>query len=78
MDYLIAGFSVSRSFREAPQFAEEIQAVLKEDLPVASAAKRVWERLWTDERRAQVRTGVVILYVSLCNTLPEGRLLIFI
>ena len=48
------GFSVSRSFREAPQVADEIQAVLKEDLPVAAAAKRVWERLWDDDKRAQV------------------------
>ena len=51
------GFSVSRSFREAPQVADEIQAVLKEDLPVAAAAKRVWERLWDDDKRAQVGVG---------------------
>ena len=51
---LMTGFSVSRSFREAPQFADEIQAVLKEGLTVTAASKRVWERLWTDEKRAQV------------------------
>jgi hypothetical protein len=52
---LLAGFSVSRSFREAPQMADAIQAVLKEGLPVPQAAQRVWEKLWTTERRAQVR-----------------------
>ena len=35
--------------------AEEIQATLRENLPVKAAAKRVWDRLWTDDRRAQVR-----------------------
>ncbi|KAG2502103.1 hypothetical protein HYH03_000595 [Edaphochlamys debaryana] len=47
------GFSVSRSFREAPNVADEIQAVLREGLDVASASKRVWERLWPQERRTQ-------------------------
>lgn len=47
------GFSVSRSFREAPQVAEEMAAVLKAGLPVPEAAQRVWERLWPQEKRAQ-------------------------
>ena len=48
------GFSISRSFREAPHVADEIQATLRENLPVNAASKRVWERLWNDDRRAQV------------------------
>ncbi|GAX80966.1 hypothetical protein CEUSTIGMA_g8401.t1 [Chlamydomonas eustigma] len=47
------GFSVSRSFREAPRVADEIQAAIKEGLPVPLAAKRVWQQLWPSERRAQ-------------------------
>ncbi len=52
------GFSVSRSFREAPKFADEIQAVLKDGLDVPRASRRVWEKLWTTEGRAQVREAV--------------------
>ncbi|KXZ48182.1 hypothetical protein GPECTOR_30g278 [Gonium pectorale] len=47
------GFSVSRSFREAPGVADEIAAVLRDGLGVAEASKRVWERLWPLEKRTQ-------------------------
>lgn len=47
------GFSVSRSFREAPRVAEEMAAVLSAGLPVPQAAARVWDRLWPQENRTQ-------------------------
>lgn len=50
------GFSVSRSFREAPRVADEIMAVLKEGLTVEAASSRVWAKLWPLEKRTQVGT----------------------
>ncbi|GIL85682.1 hypothetical protein Vretimale_13250 [Volvox reticuliferus] len=47
------GFSVSRSFREAPLVAEEITAALREGLDVAAASQRVWDKLWPTEKRTQ-------------------------
>ncbi|KAG2438618.1 hypothetical protein HXX76_005167 [Chlamydomonas incerta] len=47
------GFSVSRSFREAPQVADELQAALRDGLDVTAASRRVWERLWPQEKRTQ-------------------------
>ncbi|GLC71022.1 hypothetical protein PLESTF_001061800 [Pleodorina starrii] len=47
------GFSVSRSFREAPVVAEEISAALGAGLGVAEASRRVWDRLWPLEKRTQ-------------------------
>lgn len=47
------GFSVSRSFREAPGVAAELASVLKERLTVPQASQRVWEKLWPQEKRAQ-------------------------
>jgi lycopene epsilon-cyclase len=47
------GFSLARSFREAPKIADELQAVLNEGLEVKDASKRVWEKLWPLEKRAQ-------------------------
>lgn len=51
------GFSVSRSFREAPAFADELARAVREGVPVAEASRRVWDKLWPEERRAQVRGG---------------------
>ncbi len=51
------GFSVSRSFREAPAFADELARAVREGVPVAEASRRVWGKLWPEERRAQVRGG---------------------
>ncbi|PNH06127.1 Lycopene epsilon cyclase, chloroplastic [Tetrabaena socialis] len=47
------GFSVSRSFREAPLVAAEIEAALGAGLSVADASKRVWDKLWPMEKRTQ-------------------------
>ncbi|MEW5303919.1 MAG: hypothetical protein WDW36_006565 [Sanguina aurantia] len=47
------GFSVSRSFREAPRVADEIMAVLQEGLTVQAASSRVWAKLWPLEKRTQ-------------------------
>lgn len=47
------GFSVSRSFREAPAFADELARAVREGVPVAEASRRVWDKLWPEERRAQ-------------------------
>ncbi|GFR43330.1 hypothetical protein Agub_g4400 [Astrephomene gubernaculifera] len=53
------GFSVSRSFREAPRVAEEIVAALAVDaacggrLGAQGVSKRVWDALWPQEKRTQ-------------------------
>ncbi|KAF5831977.1 lycopene cyclase protein-domain-containing protein [Dunaliella salina] len=48
------GFSVSRSFREAPRLADQIAASLsKPDQDVRKTAAQVWEALWPQEKRTQ-------------------------
>lgn len=47
------GFSLARSFREAPKIADELLAVLNEGVQVKDASQRVWEKLWPLEKRAQ-------------------------
>nr|QBY35646.1 lycopene epsilon-cyclase [Dunaliella salina] len=48
------GFSVSRSFREAPGLADQIAASLrKPDQSVQQTAAQVWEALWPQEKRTQ-------------------------
>ncbi|KAG1669050.1 hypothetical protein FOA52_003968 [Chlamydomonas sp. UWO 241] len=47
------GYSVARSFREAPGVADEMVASLRGGLSVPDASARVWERLWPQEKRTQ-------------------------
>lgn len=47
------GFSVSRSFREAPLLADEVVSALSKNLPVADTANKVWATLWPQEKRTQ-------------------------
>lgn len=48
------GFSVARSFREAPAMADALEGVLKQGLSVADASTSVWATLWPQEKRTQV------------------------
>ncbi|GFH18887.1 chloroplast lycopene epsilon-cyclase [Haematococcus lacustris] len=47
------GFSVSRSFREAPRVADELAACIRAGLGVRQASARVWSTLWPQEKRTQ-------------------------
>lgn len=49
-----AGYSLTRSLREAPSMARAIRAALEEQSSHADAARFVWEALWTQEKRRQV------------------------
>lgn len=51
------GYSITRSLREAPAFARACRLALEEQPSSAAAVRFVWEALWTQERRRQVRGG---------------------
>lgn len=48
------GYSIARSLREAPNFAEEVATLLKKRQAVGDTAEGVWEALWPAEKRRQV------------------------
>ena len=48
------GYSIARSLREAPIFAEEVATLLKKKQAVGVTAEGVWEALWPPEKRRQV------------------------
>lgn len=48
------GYSIARSLREAPNFAEEVATLLKKRQAVGDTAEGVWEALWPPEKRRQV------------------------
>ncbi|KAL4551185.1 hypothetical protein Ndes2526B_g05490 [Nannochloris sp. 'desiccata'] len=47
------GYSIARSLREAPAMAAALAAALEEQPSSKSAAKFVWDALWTQEKRRQ-------------------------
>ena len=49
------GYSITRSLREAPAVARAVRVALDEQPSAAAAVRFVWEALWTQERRRQVR-----------------------
>jgi hypothetical protein len=49
-----AGFSVSRSLRQAPEFAAAAAAALAAGGSVQQVSSAVWQQLWSKERRQQV------------------------
>lgn len=51
------GYSITRSLREAPAVARACAQALTEQPSSAAAVRFVWEALWTQERRRQVRAG---------------------
>ena len=48
------GYSITRSLREAPALAADIQAILARGLPLGATAEATWHALWTPEKRRQV------------------------
>ena len=50
------GYSITRSLREAPDVARAIKVALQEQPSSLAAVRFVWEALWTQERRRQVRS----------------------
>jgi hypothetical protein len=53
-----AGFSVSRSLREAPAVADAAVAALAAGGDVRATAAAVWQQLWPQEKRRQVGGGL--------------------
>ena len=49
-----AGYSISRSLREAPGMASAIAQALQSQTSVSSMAEGVWNHLWPQEKRRQV------------------------
>ncbi len=49
------GYSIARSLREAPAFAEEVANLLRKQQAVGDTAESVWDALWPQEKRRQVR-----------------------
>jgi lycopene epsilon-cyclase len=47
------GYSIARSLREAPTMAAAVAVALEEQASSKSAAKFVWDALWTQEKRRQ-------------------------
>ncbi len=48
------GYSIARSLREAPAFAEEVANLLRKQQAVGDTAESVWDALWPQEKRRQV------------------------
>lgn len=48
------GYSIARSLREAPTFAQDVATLLKKKQAVGDTAESVWEALWPPEKRRQV------------------------
>lgn len=47
------GYSIARSLREAPAFAEEVANLLRKQQAVGDTAESVWDALWPQEKRRQ-------------------------
>lgn len=61
------GFSVSRSLRQAPEFAEVATAALQGGGSAADVSSAVWASLWSQERRQQVNMAVTAeKYSTMC------------
>lgn len=48
------GYSIARSLREAPAFAQEVANLLSKQQAVGDTAESVWDALWPQEKRRQV------------------------
>lgn len=48
------GYSIARSLREAPTFAQEVATLLRQQHAVGDTAESVWDALWPQEKRRQV------------------------
>ena len=48
------GYSIARSLREAPAFAQEVANLLRKQQAVGDTAESVWDALWPQEKRRQV------------------------
>lgn len=48
------GYSIARSLREAPAFAQEVASLLRKQQAVGDTAESVWDALWPQEKRRQV------------------------
>lgn len=49
-----AGYSITRSLREAPALASDLARILQRRLPLGQTAEAAWQALWTPEKRRQV------------------------
>ncbi|KAL3158840.1 hypothetical protein ABBQ32_011564 [Trebouxia sp. C0010 RCD-2024] len=47
------GYSIARSLREAPAFAQEVASLLRKQQAVGDTAESVWDALWPQEKRRQ-------------------------
>lgn len=70
------GYSITRSLREAPAVARAVRVALDEQPSSAAAVRFVWEALWTQERRRQVRgpgwdgQGIRRMFSALHHCMP--------
>ena len=55
------GYSIARSLREAPTFAQEVATLLQQQQAVGATAESVWDALWPQEKRRQVCSAVGVL-----------------
>ena len=49
------GYSIARSLRKAPAFAQEVATLLRKQQAVGDTAESVWDALWPQEKRRQVQ-----------------------
>ena len=64
------GYSIVRSLREAPELASSMAAILQKQLPVAETSSQVWNALWPQEKRKQVRLTTTPSSHWECRTTP--------
>ena len=55
------GYSIARSLREAPAFAEEVATLLRKQQAVGDTAESVWDALWPQEKRRQVQSNPLMV-----------------
>eukprot|EP00197_Chlamydomonas_leiostraca_P003236 CAMPEP_0202871926 /NCGR_PEP_ID=MMETSP1391-20130828/20025_1 /ASSEMBLY_ACC=CAM_ASM_000867 /TAXON_ID=1034604 /ORGANISM="Chlamydomonas leiostraca, Strain SAG 11-49" /LENGTH=562 /DNA_ID=CAMNT_0049552851 /DNA_START=119 /DNA_END=1807 /DNA_ORIENTATION=- len=65
------GFSISRSFREAPGVADELVAAVRGGKGVKEAAAAVWQKLWPQEKRTQTAFHVFGMELLATLDLPS-------
>ena len=58
------GYSIARSLREAPAFAEEVASLLRKQQAVGDTAESVWDALWPQEKRRQVGPACLVVGVA--------------
>ena len=67
------GYSIARSLREAPAFAQEVANLLRKQQAVGDTAESVWDALWPQEKRRQVCIVNVVAEQTLQNSRTDAE-----